>query len=539
MTPPITVAIGDRDVTGCYSDLSYSNVDPGGFEQLQITVSDARGITPGQLVTVRCGLETSWRGRVNEIGDSSSSGKAAVQIAALGEGAKLTDKRMSMIYVDRDLSRWQGASTQRRVNVLGLSFGSIPEPSISPDSTAPSLRTSITGEWTLKSLAEAWYDAGPGNAIGRITATWTRRNAIVAALTDWHWSMTLSDDDQAITVDSGPDLRASGPSATALDATTSTRRYAVLQLYYNVAPAGDPGTEYPIDWSNIAIHGTHGLTRRGAAPQGYYPGDIAKHAHDDSGAGFELVMDDTSSLIVGHSVYRDRVPHATPIDDMAKLMGWHWGVWEPRSVIGSTGRLLLTAPPAVPTAIVARQDITGLDAPKVRVDKLYDTAQVKWTDPAGTSGVTTVTIANPLAQAAGVQGRVLDLEMGQGDAATAAAYGAFALQLALTGARGGGSGTIPDVVALPGGGSRPACLLKSGRDRLRILDLPDSGALTAADSACYDAFLVRRAETTVRNGQPSTRVEFDGGADLLEVLNSRLALAASTPAVSKPSRMPG
>ncbi len=133
-----------------------------------------------------------------------------------------------------------------------------------------------------------------------------------------------------------------------------------------------------------------------------------------------------------------------------------------------------------------------------------------------------------------MSGRTLDLDMGPGDATSAATFGAFALQLALTGARGGGSCTILDAVSLPDGGVKPACLLKAGRDRIRILGLPDSGSLTAEDR--QDSFLVRRVEPTVRNGVPSTRVEFDGGADLLEVLQARLALSQFSDVTPKPTR---
>ncbi|MFP5379563.1 MAG: hypothetical protein ACLGHP_07410, partial [Vicinamibacteria bacterium] len=223
--------------------------------------------------------------------------------------------------------------------------------------------------------------------------------------------------------------------------------------------------------------------------------------------------------------FRDPVAHEHVIAEMAKIMGWHYGTWEPRTVLDDTPRLFFTAPPATPTCIVSRHDLGGFDAPKVRVDRLYDTAKVRWTDPAGTSGVQTVTIANALAARAGVAGRTLGLDMGQGDATTATTYGTFALNLALASARGGGSGTAPSSVALPGGGRKPAALLKSGRDRIRVLDLPDSGSLTATDADRQDSFLVRRVATTVKGGQATTQIEFDGGADLLEVLNARLALS--------------
>jgi hypothetical protein len=84
---------------------------------------------------------------------------------------------------------------------------------------------------------------------------------------------------------------------------------------------------------------------------------------------------------------------------------------------------------------------------------------------------------------------------------------------------------LGDTVRLPGGGSKPACLLKAGRDRIRITDLPDSGPLHETDTRRFDCFHVRRVETTEQpDGTQQTRVDFDGGADLMEVLQARLAV---------------
>lgn len=524
---PVQFVVGSRDLTGDYSDLSYSNVDPGGYEQLTATVSDATDLSPGDEVTVRIGLETAWHGRINELGPSDNDGVTTTQIAALGYGVKLTDKRIQMIYADRDLSRWGAPSAARKVSLIGSSTPQQQDAAVSPDTAtgAPTVTTQIGDDWVSPWLprCEAWYDAGDGCLIDSIYYAWTRGASIDNTNVSWDWRVYSATSDVTTNDDTG-NLRAAGPGSGTFTP-SADRRYALLILNYTATPAGGAGAVYPILWRPV-VYGDHGLTKRGSSPQGFYPADIAGHALTHSGTGFVLVADDSSSLTVGHSVYLDPAPHQKVIGDMAILMGWHHGVWEPRTVLDSTPRMFFTAPPTTPTCVVARRDIERLEAPKIRVDRLYDTAKVRWTDPAGTTGIQTVTIANPLAAMAGVSGRVLDLDMGQGDATTATTFGTFALQLALSGARGGGSGTIPDSVILPTGGRKPASLLKSGRDRIRVLDLPDSGSLTARDADRYDSFLVRRVETTVKNERASTRVEFDGGADLLEVLQARLALSA-------------
>lgn len=528
MTPPIQLLVGSRDLTDAYSDLNFSNVDPGGYESLSVTLSDPAGVREGDTVHVCCGLDTAWHGRVNEIGARDGDGRTITQIAALGHGAKLTDKRLRMIYADRDLSHWKGASSGRRTNLLSTGgFSIVTEPSVVTDQALPALRTLFPGAWDSGvPTCEAWYDAGDGCVIGYIQAQFQPGPWVGTGDANWLWAITASTDDLASVFDGTGDLTAPGPATALLPTTGGNKRFGLLQFYYDAFPGGFPGIEYNVDWSNLVVGGDHGLTGRGSTPQGFYPADIAGHALADSGAGFVFVADDSSGLIVHHAVYRDPVPHERVIADMATLMGWHYGVWEPQTIFDDVPRLFLTAPPAAPTCVIGRRDIADLDSPRVRVDRLYDTAQVKWVDPAGTAGVQAVTLTNPLTGSAGVAGRVLDLDMGQGDSTSAAAYGTFALQLALAGARGGGSGTIADSVTLPGGGRKAACLLKSGRDRLRILDLPGSGSITETDANRQDSFLVRRVETNVKNGQPTTRVEFDGGADLLEVLTARLAMSA-------------
>lgn len=528
MTPPIQLLVGERDLTDAYSDLSFSNSDPGGYEQLSATLSDTAGVHEGDTVTVRCGLDTAWHGRVNESGPRDNDGRTITQIAALGHGAKLTDKRMSFIYADRDLSHWKGAALGRNATLVAGSFTQAAAPNVMTDENGgPVLSLQHADQWAnpVKPISEAMYDAGADNTIGAIYFDPANVGAADGLTSAWELFVRTSatDDFASVNADSGDLWGAVLPSGYLVD--PSPVRYGFVSFYFTNTPGGAAGLVYSVQFRHLVVYGNVDLIRPGVEPRGLWPGDIAQHALTDSGAGFAMVADDSSGLTVTHSVYRDPVPHQQIIADQATLMGWHYGVWEPQTILDDTPRLFFTAPPPAPTCVIARHDIGDLDAPRVRVDRLYDTAKVKWIDPAGTAGVQTVTIDNPLAAGAGVAGRTLDIDMGRGDSTSAAAYGTFALRLALASARGGGSGSVADSVTLPGGGRKPACLLKSGRDRLRILDLPDSGSITEADANRQDSFLVRRVETTVKGGQPTTRVEFDGGADLLEVLTARLAMS--------------
>jgi hypothetical protein len=139
----------------------------------------------------------------------------------------------------------------------------------------------------------------------------------------------------------------------------------------------------------------------------------------------------------------------------------------------------------------------------------------------------TVTLANPQLNEAGVATRTLLLDMGVGSAAAATTFANFALALSQNAARAAGQATLPVSVRLPGGGHKPACLIRPGADRLRITDLLDAGPLLDLGTVRRDVFRISRVETTVgKDGTPSTRVELDSGSNLLETLQARLAIAA-------------
>jgi hypothetical protein len=531
--PSLTVQVADRDITQAHDGLVCSNADPGGMEVCQLNPTVIQGLRPGAPVIVRCGLEYVWHGRLNEPGQHMQGDRDTFQIAAVGYAAALKDNPYAEIYVDRDLSRWTGAGTARRLAMNAINQSPLDAARV-PDLTAPALAEEVNGVWTTTTVpvVEAYYDASSGVSIGSLYYAVKKNTTLNGADANWTVEALLSIDDTVSSTDSSGNLRASLPATGTLTATTASRRYALARLFYNAAVAG--GTENSVNgiyWTVLAVYGTHGLTKRGTnsatSAQGFYPSDIATDAFKRARAGIVPgVIETSTGLILPHSVYPTPTDPDQIIDDMAKLLGWHWGVWEPQTVFDDRPTSHFRAPPADATAIVSRAECIELDPPKVRYDLLYDSAKIAWRDAAGSTGITTVALANPLLGETGSNGRILSLDMGLGDAASAQVFGQFALLLSQRTARGGGYAILPDTVSLPGGGRKPACLLKSGRDRLRINDLPDSGPLHEVDTRRYDTFHLRRVECQIVNGVPQTRVDFDGGADLMEVLTARLAAFA-------------
>jgi hypothetical protein len=531
MTYPITLRAGDRDLTKYLPGASLSNVDPGGYEVATIQPDALSGLRPGDRVTCRFGFDIAWDGYVNEPGQSDRNGRSDASLGCVGYGALYKSPDFRGIFVDRVLGRWASSSVQRQVNVTGLGYAAAPT-SVIPDATTgqPSLDCVFTGPWAATALpvSEAWYDA-QGLDLASIYYAWKRLgNTNIAGM---KWQVLVCSDDVATAFDSSGDLRAAGPGSGTIAASVAGRKFGQVQFFYDAGAGGGASEQFHTLWTCLAVYGTHGLTKRGVAtatePQGFYPGDIAGYANN---LGFAFVADDSSSVIVRQSAYLAPVSREQVIQDMATLMGWHWGVWEPANAFETIPRLLFQAPPSAATCVVRRSECEDLQEPTIRFDKLIASAVVGYRDQAGTQRYVTVTSPNPLAQQVlGSDGfGSVAVDLGTGSLAAAQAYGAIVLQLLQSSARGSGSAILPDTVALPDGGRKPACLLKAGRDRIRIADLPNAGSPLAADTRRFDTFLVRRVTTTFdANGAPKTRVEFDTGADLLETLAARQAVAAS------------
>ena len=236
---------------------------------------------------------------------------------------------------------------------------------------------------------------------------------------------------------------------------------------------------------------------------------------------------DATGYVAPHVVYRTATPADQIIDDMAKLMGWCWGVWDPGNVLGTQPRLDFRPPPTDATAVVSKAECDQLDVTS-RLGDLYNVCEATFTDAAGTAGVATATLPNRQLSEAGIATRTLLLDMGLATPASAAVFAAYALALSQVAARAAGSATLPVSVRLPGGGSKPACLLRPGIDKLRITDLVDGGPMLDQGQVRRDVFRISRTETTVaHDGSVSTVAELDTGTNLLETLQARLALSAS------------
>lgn len=322
---------------------SKSSTMPGGWENFSGTLArDPARDSPDldELSTIRIFLPGGENvGEYRLQGAPLTSGdQMAVSPQAVGWQAHLDDDQSAaMIYVDRDLSRWQGPSVQRQVNLLALPRG-VGQPSVVPDATtgAPSLTLEVDDDWTTLPQIEGYYDAGSLLRLASLYGAW-KIAGINSADGNWSWSASLSSDDILTSTDSSGNLRAAGPGTFTVTATATNRRFAVLFLTYGAA-GGTAGAKSVIFFTCLAAYGDHGLTKRGTADatnaQGFYPSDIVAHAVArwapklafTTGPGGTI--DPFSTFVIPHLAFTDPTTASDIIKQASRFDLPDWAVWE-------------------------------------------------------------------------------------------------------------------------------------------------------------------------------------------------------------------
>lgn len=519
--PRIQVLVGGRDLTDRCDSITFSATDTGGYEIATFGLPSADRPQKGDPIIMRQGLDVCWYGRGAEISDHSQHDRATKTSGGEGGVALLRDNPMQMVYVDRDLTQWSDPSVSRQI-ALNLANDSLGSSTAASDPTAglPALVQEIDDSWVSPFIpnVEAWYDAGVGNLIALVYG-----NLLSAVGSGWFAQAYFASDDIATASQSTGNIANAGEFSLQAG---PPERYVVANWLNTGTPGGVPGAQFLAFWRNLTAYGNHGLALRGPNPPGLYPSDIARHVLSQASGITPGTIIDAIGYIAPHVTYPTPTGMDQIIDDMATLMGWPWGVWEPTTILGSQPRLDFGPPPTDATAIVSKAECDELDITS-RLGDLYSTAEVTFSDAAGIAGMSVVSLPNPQLNEAGIQGRTLILDMGLATPASATTFGLFALALSQVSSRAAGQVTLPTSVRLPGGGSKPAHLVKPGIDRLRVTDLVDGGPMFNIGTARRDTFRISRTETTVgRDGTPSTRAEIDSGTNLLETLQARLALSA-------------
>lgn len=517
---PLHLTIGGEDCTFLLSEgFTFSNVDPGGYEMASFPIpKDMPQVVRGMPVKLDCGLQVAWEGRVKEI-QRSLGAKTLIQCE--GYGARLRDSNISMIYVDRDLTHWTGPSPQLSLeqaeeHASQGSFTVAP----SPTTQKPVLTQELAGNWVSPFFPQVitFYDAGPQNSIAVVFYSLSVVN--VGSPGTINHILTVKSIAAGGGEVWGTGIIASGTSAYLLRGSNPALRYAKLLQTPGATPGGEAGAQSKGQWE-LAVYGDHKLLRRTIGSEtigGFQTNDIAKHALK-SAAGVQAgVIEEASGLIVPHAVYYTPVEVQQVISDMAKLVGWHWGVWESQTYLcGNTEpRLDFRAYPEAPTAYAMRSECEVLD---VREDLAgqYNTAQVQFSEAAGNEGVAEVKVDNPILDKAGIANRTIPLSLGVSVQAAAETYGKLALEALQTQARVVGSATIKQPIHKMNGAPMAPWMLNAGLDLLRVPDLPSFDVWGK-----YNSLPISRVECSGSSSGITTNVEFGLGHNLMETLTAQL-----------------
>ena len=336
------------DAANIPQSMRFGTSVPGGFKDATITLPrridlDYPDLNLFDTVTILGpGGKVAWEGRVvqlpREHGDQYS-----IQVGCVGWSSHLTDDpSFTEVYVDRDLSHWGPASVARRLALSG-SF-SLADPEVTPDATtqAPSLKTGFKDTWLLatKPLAEAFLDLGPGITLGSVYYAWKKDANVINADANWNWYVGGSDTDTLSAFDLTANLRAAGPGTGTYTPSTTGRRFAFIQHYYNTGPAGNANTDYGLYWTCLAVYGSHGLTKQGTEDatnaKGFYASDIIRHAVSNaapllsaelSTAGGKI---DATGFVIPQAEFRDPTTAKDVIEKVNAYHLWEWFVWENR-----------------------------------------------------------------------------------------------------------------------------------------------------------------------------------------------------------------
>lgn len=377
----------EADAALVAAGLEFGDSAPGGFKDCQCEL--LRDLTPradeGLFDDVRvagAGGRTAWEGRMARLPRNA----VTLRPGAVGWQAHLDDDAsFQEVYVDRDLTRWEPASVQRRINRHGGGY-SVVDGAVAPDTSSgkPALATEVVGTWmpTSRPEAEMFFDARV--PLAELYYAWRRGTNINAAGDDnWEWVACLAESDTLGGLAVTSNLRAEGPSSGTLRATSAAQRWAAVLLRHNYSggAGGTQGLQYSLWWTCLALYGRHGLAKQGAGsftdPPGLLVTDILA---DVVRRGAPLLDVDVAADPFALTHFPNIGP-AKPSEWVQRLNAyllWPWGVWDDRTfraapVDPDTGTVWVAR-----ASEGARPDFDG-DA----AEDVFNGVVVTFTDPIG------------------------------------------------------------------------------------------------------------------------------------------------------------
>ena len=377
-------ALDERKAANVPSDLTYSDIAPGGYENLSVTLPRKPGIEYGDLerlstVEVFCGLQKVGEYRL-ESAPRTSGDQMSVSPQAVGWQAHLADNmNAAEVYVDKDLSHWGGMNSASRAALLAAGYTSIEDGGSNlTTSGTPALVLQLQFSDTSKPLASAEYNAGLAY-IGSVYFAGT-----ITGYTPPIGSIALQLILESVPNDGAElsgDLEAT-TMATTVSATGTTRRSARI-VWGWVAAATAANLEYNA-YLRPVVFGTHGLTKQGTAPdQGLYASDVVANAisrwapllNYSTGSSGSIKP---TSFVIPHLEFREATTAAEIVKQTVRFHQRNWGIWDDKTFYfndwGDGARYWR-----------ARVGPSGLEETGPQVERLWNGVMVRYQDVDGTT----------------------------------------------------------------------------------------------------------------------------------------------------------
>lgn len=350
--PPLALSVNLTDASGAVTRLGSEDTNPedvptgisfrtarDGFADASMTLNrriDRDYIDLNLLDEVSLvGADgtTAYEGRIGA-SPRSFDGQHTVSLQFAGWIAHTRDRQFTEIYVDRDLTQWQPASRRRAVELIAgnVSQPEPPQVMTDPTSATPGLLLRHADAWTspIRPCAEAWYDAGTNNRIGRVFYDITNVGQANTATADWLLQVrtATADTDTAVVSDSG-DIWASVPTGVAAITDAVGSRYAFITFLFATSPGGAAGYNYSVHVRNATVYGNHGLTLNGTPePYGYLGSDVIANVIGRFCPKLNTGGIQATSYPIPHLVFRDLTHPYDAILEVNKYHLWDFGVWE-------------------------------------------------------------------------------------------------------------------------------------------------------------------------------------------------------------------
>lgn len=520
------------DLTGLIEGLTYSSVNPGGDESAGFTYVRTWAfalpeLAKGMLLRITAGLDVVWQGRIEEA-DRSAGDAETVAVTAYGLGTRLKDETMRQIFVDRDLSRWQGMSRGRQL--AWLAFGNTTpadgEETFDRTGGLPAIKTGMTGAWTAAGAVavESWYDAGPSLAVASIYFDMVPSSNIGAG---WEHLILVATDD--VTSNAISQTLTSGAAASGYFTPSTPEQFACLRNHIVTATfAGAEGVDYFLMWRNPAVYGNHGLSPQGADPGGFTTDQIVGYVLSLA-SGITQRRLDAQSYILPHFIVTEPTHHEDVIAEAAAVVQVDWGTWGPNSPLDNSlnGYFdLSTQDRATSHWTAYRRQAEDLDLHS-ETATLFNAVDVAYSDAAGSAFVETRTASVPELDQMGIT-RTASINAGTSTQAGAQALGDLFLALFGGFAPARGSVSIAQPLRHYRRGQLSPVYMRADGSNLKLADVLPTQTLLALDSTPdrRATFPMKRVEVDLSGAVPVARVELDQASDALAALEARLALAA-------------